>query len=358
MKRAIVCFNQSSSDWLKLANRLVDEVQSSSQEVKEVTKSSSDDSKNIDIANWPPSKFNTILNVCPRGQEMVIERFGKMQTIRQPGLFFAIPFVDRINYVVDVRELTLLIDPQSGVTSDNVDVHVGGALFVTITDTEKACYKVRRPLVALTQEAMAAMRTAIGKVSLDDLFHNRLALNHAVKEAMNHTVEDWGATVKRYELREIIPDATVKTAMDKQAVAERTRRETILTAQADREAIITRSEGDRQGDINRAEGHKASVMLAAEAEKARVELAAAAEATRVKLEADAKAHAIAVVSAQLSQTNGHKAMEFVLGTRYLEGLVQVLPNSNMNTLFIGQDMSDLSKVVANAMGVIKGIPKD
>lgn len=201
---------------------------------------------NIDVANWPPEKFNTIFNVCPRGKNMVIERFGQMHRIQDAGYFFAIPIMDRVRYVIDVRELTLVVQPQSGVTSDNVDVHVGGALFATVTDTEKACYKVRRPLFALTQEAMSAMRTAIGKVTLDDLFHNRLALNHAVQEAMAHTEEDWGVAVKRYELREIIPDPTVKAAMDKQAVAERTRRETVLTAQADREAIITRSEGDRQ----------------------------------------------------------------------------------------------------------------
>lgn len=231
---------------------------------------------------------------------------------------------------------------------------MGGALFATVSDTEKACYKVRRPLFALTQEAMSAMRTAIGKVTLDDLFHNRLALNTAVREAMEHTERDWGVLVKRYELREIIPDQKVKEAMDKQAVAERTRRETVLTAQADREAIITRSEGDRQGDINRAEGHKASVVLAAEAARARVEMEAAAEATRVRLEAEAKAHAIAVVSAQLQQPDGHKAMEFTLGSRYLESLVQVLPNSKMNTLFLPQDMGDLSKLMGTAMGIMGG----
>lgn len=72
-------------------------------------------------------------------------------------------------------------------------MHVGGALFVVITDTEKACYRVRLPLFALVQEAMSAMRTAIGKVSLDDLFHNRLALNDAVSYIVivNENVLTW-----------------------------------------------------------------------------------------------------------------------------------------------------------------------
>jgi regulator of protease activity HflC (stomatin/prohibitin superfamily) len=316
--KGVLVTRRFNSDWSKVASRVMDEM------ARANTRSSSFDvekpSKNtIDITRWPPTKFNTILNVCPRGKHMVVERFGKLSAIRDAGLFFAIPFIDRINYVVDTREMTLVIDPQSGVTSDNVDVHVGGALFVVISDTEKACYKVRRPLFAVVQEAMSAMRTAIGKVTLDDLFHNRLALNDAVRNSMNHTAGDWGVIIKRYELREIIPDPTVKAAMDKQAVAERTRRETVLTAQADREAIITRSEGERQGDINRAEG-----------EKARVELAATADAIKVKMEADAKAYAIRVVSEQLEQTNGRAALEFNLGSQYLQSLVSVLPNSKMN----------------------------
>lgn len=347
MRGSLIIIRRWNSDWTRVANRLVDELSvANARSTTTSTKTSeqkAEAAKNtIDITNWPPRKFNTILNVCPRGKHMVVERFGKFSAIQDAGLFFAFPFIDRINYVVDTREMTLVIDPQSGVTSDNVDVHVGGALFVVITDTEKACYKVRRPLYALVQEAMSAMRTAIGKVTLDDLFHNRLALNQAVQEAMNHTMEDWGATVKRYELREIIPDPTVKAAMDKQAVAERTRRETVLTAQADREAIITRSEGERQGDINRAEG-----------EKARVELAATADAIKVKMEADAKAYAIKVVSQQLEHANGRAALEFNLGSQYLQSLVSVLPNSKMNTVFLPNDLGDLPKLMGTAMGLMK-----
>lgn len=188
---------------------------------------------------------------------------------------------------------------------------------------------------------MSAMRTAIGRVTLDDLFHNRLALNDAVRDSMSHTEKDWGALVMRYELREIIPDPTVKAAMDKQAVAERTRRETVLTAQADREAIITRSEGERQGHINRAEG-----------EKARVELAAQADATKVKMEADAKAYAIRVVSEQLEQTNGQEAIKYNLASQYLHSLTSVLPNSQMNTVFLPNDLGDLTKLMGTAMNLI------
>ena len=46
--------------------------------------------------HWPRTVVNTGLCVCPQGELMVIERFGKMVDIKSPGLFFIIPVIDRI----------------------------------------------------------------------------------------------------------------------------------------------------------------------------------------------------------------------------------------------------------------------
>ena len=74
-------------------------------------------------------------------------------TVKEPGFFFAIPFIDKVKYVVDQRELTIPIQPQSGITKDNVRVEVGGVLYVRTIETVKTCYGARRPLIAVTQHA-------------------------------------------------------------------------------------------------------------------------------------------------------------------------------------------------------------
>ena len=53
---------------------------------------------------WPRTISNTVLNVCPRGEEMVIERMGQLHKIQTAGYFFAIPLVDQIRFCVDMRE--------------------------------------------------------------------------------------------------------------------------------------------------------------------------------------------------------------------------------------------------------------
>jgi regulator of protease activity HflC (stomatin/prohibitin superfamily) len=76
------------------------------------------------LDTWPKSKSNFILNVCPQGNKMVVERLGKLSSIQEAGWFLAIPFLDNISYVVDMREKAISITPQSGITKDNVHVNV------------------------------------------------------------------------------------------------------------------------------------------------------------------------------------------------------------------------------------------
>ncbi len=80
---------------------------------------------------------------------MVVERFGKLHSIHESGYFFAIPLVDTIAYVIDVRERAVDILPQSAITRDNVSVDVSGNLFVRVSDPERAAYGSRNPLHAV-----------------------------------------------------------------------------------------------------------------------------------------------------------------------------------------------------------------
>ena len=105
--------------------------------------------QSLEVTQWPITKLNTILNIVPQGKRMVVERFGKLHAIHESGFFFAIPIVDRIAYVIDVRERAVDILPQSAITRDNVSVEVSGNLFVRVMDPERAAYGARNPLYAV-----------------------------------------------------------------------------------------------------------------------------------------------------------------------------------------------------------------
>ena len=119
-----------------------------------------------DLDNWPKRKANTFFNVCPQGQEMVVERLGKLDDLKTGGYFFAIPFIDKISYIIDMREKAISIFPQSCITKDNVHVEVSGALYCQFTDATKAAYGSKNPIYAMKQHAQSSMRAAIGNMIL------------------------------------------------------------------------------------------------------------------------------------------------------------------------------------------------
>merc|ERR1719161_1501246 len=99
------------------------------------------------------------------------------------------------------------------------------------------------------------MRSEIGKMTLDKTFEEREAINLSIVTSINEAASAWGIQCLRYEIRDIIPPASIKQAMEMQAEAERRKRAEILT-----------SEGDRQSEVNLAEGKRQSAILAAEGE--------------------------------------------------------------------------------------------
>jgi hypothetical protein len=103
------------------------------------------------IGQWPVTKNNTIFNIVPQGHKYVIERFGKLHSIQDSGWFVAIPFVDQISYIIDIRERALDIPPQAAITRDNVSVEVSGNLFVKFQDAQNAAYGALNPLYSVTQ---------------------------------------------------------------------------------------------------------------------------------------------------------------------------------------------------------------
>lgn len=100
---------------------------------------------------WPVTKSNTIFNIVPQGHKYVIERFGKLHSVEDSGWFLAIPFVDQIAYVIDIRERAMDIPPQSAITRDNVSVEVSGNLFIKFQDPVAAAYGALNPLYSVTQ---------------------------------------------------------------------------------------------------------------------------------------------------------------------------------------------------------------
>lgn len=284
---------------------------------------------------------------------MVVERFGKLHAIHESGYFLAVPFVDSIAYVIDVRERAVDILPQAAITRDNVSVEVSGNLFVRVIDPERAAYGARNPLYAVMMHAQSAMRSAIGELELDEILHNRAGLNTLIKGTLQDAAMAWGLEVRRYELTEITPDDQIRVAMDKQAAAERARREQVLRAEGDKRRAELTSEGVKISLKNESEGKLIQVTNEAEAEKIKILREAEGKAEAVRVLAMAQADAIKQIAEQLGKGGGQEAAALELARDYVKMYGEM--GSKSNTMFFQESAGNAQSLVMQALGAMKAM---
>jgi regulator of protease activity HflC (stomatin/prohibitin superfamily) len=203
------------------------------------------------------------------------------------------------------------------------------------------------------KHAQSAMRAAIGELELDEILHNRAGLNTLIKGSLQEAAVAWGLEVRRYELTEITPDDQIRIAMDKQAAAERDRREQVLRAEGDKRRAELTSEGVKISLKNESEGKLIQITNEAEAEKLRILKVAEGNAEAMKVQALAQAEAIGVIAEQLSKVGGEKAAALSLAKEYVNMYGEM--GSKSNTMFFQERPGDAQSLVVQAMAAMKAM---
>lgn len=284
--------------------------------------------------------LKTGIKFVPQNRAYVVERFGKYHSTKEAGLNFIIPFLDRISADRSLKEQAVDVPSQSGITKDNISLSVDGVLYFRVLDPYKATYGVDNYIFAVTQLAQTTMRSELGKMELDKTFEERDHLNTNIVYAINQASAAWGIQVMRYEIKDIVPPASIMVAMEAQMKAERVKR-----------AQILESEGDRQAAINVAEGQKAAVVLAAEAQKDQQVLKAQGEALAITTVAEAQAAALRKIGEAANTDAGQKAIQLDLATKAIAAKFAIAKESTV--VLLPDNATDASSMVAQAMTIIK-----
>ena len=197
------------------------------------------------------------------------------------------------------------------------------------------------------------MRSAIGELELDEILHNRAGLNTLIKGSLQEAAVAWGLEVRRYELTEITPDEQIRIAMDKQAAAERARREQVLRAEGDKRGAELTSEGVKISLKNESEGKLIQVTNEAEAEKLKLLREAEGKAQAVKILAEAQAEAIERIAAQLGKDGGQEAAALSLAKEYVKMYGEM--GSKSNTMFFQESAGNAQSLVVQALASMKAM---
>ncbi len=162
----------------------------------------------------------------------VIFRLGRLQGAKGPGLFFIVPFIDRMTKV-DLRVITMDIPTQDAITRDNVTVSVNAVAYFRVMDPNKAIVQVEDFYKATYLIAQTSLRSVLGQSDLDELLIQRDQINLKLQQIVDEATEAWGIKVSVVEVKDVELPATMKRAMARQAEAEREKRAKIIHAEGE-----------------------------------------------------------------------------------------------------------------------------
>jgi len=200
-----------------------------------------------------------LILTVPQNHAVVVERFGRFSSLKNEGLRFLIPFLDNLKLVsewdniankqglfIELSEQRIDSSPRQAQTLDNVTIETNVSVYFRIMDPVKAVYEVDCLPRSLSDVALNALRSNVGKMKLDELLSNREKLNQNVVSQLINTSDKWGVSVSRVEIQEINYTSETADAMLQEMAAERGRRAKIAEAEGEAKAITLKAEAQAQ----------------------------------------------------------------------------------------------------------------
>ncbi len=173
------------------------------------------------------------LRVVTQYERGVVFRLGRLQqSIRQPGLRWIIPVIDRMERV-DLRTRTMPIQSQQIITRDNVSIDVAAVAYYRVNDPVKSLVQIENVDAAINQIAQTTVRNIVGQSQLDEVLSETERINMGVRNILDQATEPWGAQVTVVELKDIRLPESMQRAMAKQAEAEREKRAKVIAAEGE-----------------------------------------------------------------------------------------------------------------------------
>ena len=154
-------------------------------------------------------------------EKVVVLRFGKLNRVVGPGLYFTIPVIEHGTIRVDQRTIATPFYAEKTLTADLVPVTVDAVLFWVVWDAEKACTEVEDYYAAVSFLAQTALREAVGRSTVAEVALRRDQLDAEIKDDIEKEAAGWGVDIISVKVRDIVIPDELQEVMSLEAQADR-----------------------------------------------------------------------------------------------------------------------------------------
>ncbi|WP_425576626.1 SPFH domain-containing protein [Nocardioides nanhaiensis] len=284
------------------------------------------------------------VRIVPQARAGIVERFGKYKQTLPAGLNIVVPFIDKVRYLIDLREQVVSFPPQPVITEDNLVVEIDTVIYFQVTDPIAATYEIANYIQAVEQLTMTTLRNIVGGMDLEQTLTSRDEINHGLRGVLDEATGKWGIRVNRVEIKGIDPPPSIKDAMEKQMRADRDKRALILTAEGQRQSAILTAEGNKQSNILNAQGERESQILRAQADR---------EAAILRAQGEGQA-----IQTVFQAIHDGRPDQSLLAYQYLQMMPKIAEGDANKVWIVPSEIGKALEGLGSTMNSLQGIPQE
>jgi regulator of protease activity HflC (stomatin/prohibitin superfamily) len=264
-------------------------------------------------------------------QVAIVQRLGKFARVAGPGLNWKTPFIETVvrRMSMKVQQFDVKVETK---TQDNVFVQIPVSIqYKVIPDSvEAAFYKLTDPVKQIESMVYNVVLGHVPKMKLDDTFLNQAAIANDLRDNLDASMKEYGYSIVKVLISDIVPDQKVKAAMNDINAAQR----------------------EREATVSRAETNKLLLVKQAEAEAESKRLQGEGIANQRKAIISGLKDSVEDFAKTVPGSTPQDVMQLVLMTQYFDTLKDIAANDRTNTVMIPHTpntLTDLFSQIRNAV---------
>uniref|UniRef100_A0A0D6R0G3 Band 7 domain-containing protein n=1 Tax=Araucaria cunninghamii TaxID=56994 RepID=A0A0D6R0G3_ARACU len=262
----------------------------------------------------------------------IIEKWGRFMKLAEPGLHFVNPcFGEWIAGTLSTRLQQLDVKVETK-TKDNVFVQVFCSIQYRVVkqNADDAFYELQNPQQQIQAYVFDVVRSHVPRMNLDDLFEQKGDVAQAVLEELEKAMGAYGYNIEQILVVDIIPDASVRRAMNEINAAQRLQLASVFKGEAEKVLQVKKAEGDAEAKF----------------------LAGVGVARQRQAITDGLRENVLEFSHKVPGTSTKDVMDLVMMTQYFDTIKDVGASSKNTTVFIPHGpghVRDISEQIRNGL---------
>ena len=264
-------------------------------------------------------------------QVAIVQRLGKFARVAGPGLNWKTPLIEAVvrRMSMKVQQFDVKVETK---TQDNVFVQIPVSIQYKVIpeSVEAAFYKLTDPVKQIESMVYNVVLGHVPKMKLDDTFLNQAAIANDLRDSLDGSMKEYGYSIVKVLISDIVPDQKVKAAMNDINAAQR----------------------EREATVSRAETNKLLLVKQAEAEAESKRLQGEGIANQRKAIISGLKDSVEDFARTVPGSTPQDVMQLVLMTQYFDTLKDIAANDHSNTLLIPHTpntLTDLFSQIRNAV---------